>query len=62
MAEEGLDVRTWLTILGVLVGFFVLPALTLEYDRRKKLRRPHRHEDSEPPPMPEERPSQVRLR
>ena len=56
MAEEGLDVRTWLTILGVLVVFFVLPALTLEYDRRKKLRRTHRQEDSEPT-MPEERPS-----
>jgi hypothetical protein len=35
---EGLDVKTWLTIIGVLVLFFVLPACTLEYDRRKRLR------------------------
>lgn len=38
MAEEGLDVRTWLTILGVFVVFFVLPAFALEYDRRRKPR------------------------
>jgi hypothetical protein len=42
MAEGGLDVRTWLTILGVFVVFFVLPAFALEYDRRKKPRRARR--------------------
>lgn len=45
MAEDGIDLRTWLTILGVFVGFFLLPAVTLEYDRRKKRRQPNHDED-----------------
>ena len=38
MAESGLDLATWLTIVGVFVLFFGLPLATLEYDRRKALR------------------------
>lgn len=37
--HEGLDLRTWLTIVGVFVVFFGLPALALLHDRRKELRR-----------------------
>ena len=38
MADEGLDLRTWLTIVGVFVTFFALPALMLKQERRKKRR------------------------
>jgi len=34
--NEGLDLRVWLTFVGVLVVFFGLPFAFLERDRRKK--------------------------
>jgi len=39
--DEGLDLRTWLTLIGVLVGFVGVPGLLLELERR----RGHREED-----------------
>jgi hypothetical protein len=36
--NEGLDARTWLTVIGVIVGFFLVPFAMLEYDRRRTLR------------------------
>ena len=38
MAEGGLDLRTWLTLLGVLTVFFGIPAITVAVDVRKKRR------------------------
>lgn len=34
--DEGLDLRTWLTLIGVFVAFFALPFAVLERDRRKR--------------------------
>jgi len=42
MAEGGLDAKTWLTLVGIVMLFFVLPGSMLEYDRRKKLRHSRR--------------------
>lgn len=36
--NEGLDARTWLTLIGVIVGFFLVPFAMLEYDRRRTMR------------------------
>jgi hypothetical protein len=36
--NEGLDARTWLTLVGVIVGFFLAPFAMLEYDRRRAMR------------------------
>jgi hypothetical protein len=36
--NEGLDARTWLTLVGVIVGFFLVPFAMLEYDRRRAMR------------------------
>ena len=38
MADDGLDIKTWLTLLSIFVLFFALPMGMLEYDRRKKQR------------------------
>jgi hypothetical protein len=38
MGGEGLGAQVWLTLLGVLLMFFVLPFTVLEMDRRKKAR------------------------
>jgi len=34
--NEGLDLRVWLTLLGVFVVFFALPFAILEMDRRRR--------------------------
>jgi hypothetical protein len=34
--DEGLDLKVWLTLIGVFVVFFVLPLSILEMDRRKR--------------------------
>jgi hypothetical protein len=36
--NEGLDARTWLTVIGVLAGFFLGPFAMLEYARRRTMR------------------------
>jgi hypothetical protein len=36
--NEGMDARTWLTVIGLIVGFFLVPFAMLEYDRRRALR------------------------
>jgi hypothetical protein len=36
--NEGLDARTCLTLIGVIVGFFLVPFAVLEYDRRRTMR------------------------
>jgi len=36
MAENGLDLRTWLTVIGVFALFFGFPAATIALDLRKK--------------------------
>lgn len=38
MDGNGLDLRTWLTIVGLFVLFFGLPAASLAHDRRKRHR------------------------
>lgn len=38
MVENGLDLRTWLTIVGIFVLFFGLPAATIAFDLRKQRR------------------------
>jgi hypothetical protein len=38
MAENGLDLRTWLTVVGVFVMFLGFPAASIAYDVRKKRR------------------------
>jgi|tagenome__1003787_1003787.scaffolds.fasta_scaffold19667512_1 hypothetical protein len=38
MAENGLDLRTWLTVIGVFALFFGFPAATIAFDARKKRR------------------------
>jgi hypothetical protein len=38
VAESGLDARTWLTLLGIFVLFFLVPGGVLEWDRRKRQR------------------------
>jgi hypothetical protein len=56
---NGLDLRTWLTVLGVFVMFFGLPAASLAYDHRKKQRaRPRSHGDE--PVMPDDGPPLAR--
>ncbi|HET6910084.1 MAG TPA: hypothetical protein VFH54_12145 [Mycobacteriales bacterium] len=35
---NGLDLRTWLTVVGLFVLFFGLPAASLAHDRRKRHR------------------------
>jgi hypothetical protein len=42
METSGLDLTTWLTLLGVVIVFFVLPATYLEVERRKRLRKGRR--------------------
>lgn len=37
MEDSGIDLRTWLVVLGVMVAFFGLPGAVLESDRRKRL-------------------------
>lgn len=39
MAENGLDLRTWLTVIGVLALFFGFPAATIAFDLRKARRK-----------------------
>ncbi|MGN6475159.1 MAG: hypothetical protein ACTHK4_16120 [Mycobacteriales bacterium] len=39
MNAKGLDLSTWLTLIGVIFFFFVLPGTYLEVDRRRRLRR-----------------------
>ena len=34
--DEGLDLKVWLTLIGVFVVFFALPLLILEKDRRRR--------------------------
>jgi hypothetical protein len=34
--DEGLDLKVWLTLIGVFVVFFALPLTILEIDRRKR--------------------------
>ena len=34
--DEGLDLKTWLTLIGVFVVFFALPFVVLERDRRRR--------------------------
>jgi hypothetical protein len=34
--DNGLSLEIWLTLLGVVVVFFVLPLAILEIDRRKR--------------------------
>ena len=34
--DEGLDLKIWLTLIGVFVVFFALPFLVLERDRRRR--------------------------
>ena len=36
--DEGLDLKIWLTLIGVFVVFFALPFLVLERDRRRQRR------------------------
>jgi hypothetical protein len=38
MAENGLDLRTWLTVIGVFALFFGFPAAAVAFDLRKKRR------------------------
>jgi len=38
MAEGGLDLRTWLAVVGVFVLFFGVPAASIAFDVRKKRR------------------------
>jgi len=38
MAENGIDLRTWLAVIGVFVLFFGLPAASIAFDMRKKRR------------------------
>ncbi|HVV77624.1 MAG TPA: hypothetical protein VHC43_16510 [Mycobacteriales bacterium] len=39
MDTSGLDLSAWLTLVGVVVIFFVVPGTYLEVDRRRRLRR-----------------------
>jgi hypothetical protein len=39
MTENGLDLRMWLSVIGVFVLFFGFPAATIAFDLRKKRRR-----------------------
>jgi hypothetical protein len=39
MAENGLDLRTWLTVIGVFALFFGFPAATIAFDLRKARRK-----------------------
>lgn len=39
MAENGLDVRTWLTVVGIFVMFFGFPVATIALDLRKQRRK-----------------------
>jgi hypothetical protein len=34
--DEGLDLKIWLTLIGVFVVFFAVPFLVLERDRRRR--------------------------
>lgn len=36
--DSALDARTWVTIVGVIVGFFLVPFAMLVYDQRKQLK------------------------
>lgn len=38
MAENGLDLRTWLTVIGVFALFFGFPAAVVAFDMRKQRR------------------------
>ena len=38
MAENGLDLRTWLTVIGVFALFFGYPAAAVAFDLRKARR------------------------
>ena len=39
MAENGLDLRTWLTVIGIFVMFFGFPVATIALDLRKQHRK-----------------------
>jgi hypothetical protein len=39
MESSGVELSTWLGLVGVIVVFFVLPGAYLEIDRRRELRR-----------------------
>jgi preprotein translocase subunit YajC len=36
--DEGLDLKIWLTLIGVFVVFFAVPFFVLERDRRRRSR------------------------
>jgi hypothetical protein len=42
MDSSGLDLSAWMTLLGVVIVFFVIPGTYLEVDRRRRLRRQRR--------------------
>jgi hypothetical protein len=53
MAEGGLDVRTWVTLVAVFVIFVAIPGFLLEYDRRKTLRETAGTDQGPPADAPE---------
>jgi hypothetical protein len=57
MSGEGLGAQVWLTMLGVLLMFFVLPFTMLEMDRRKTARQQVKAAPPPPPPPPPAEPS-----
>lgn len=50
MAENGLDLRTWLAVIGVLALFFGFPAASIAFDLRKQRRKHGTATDSPRPP------------
>ena len=46
--DEALDVRTWLTIAGVVFAFFLVPVAMLAYDRRQQRRQQQGQQPSDP--------------
>jgi len=51
MAENGLDLRTLLTVIGVLMMFIGLPAATIAFDVWKKRREEEAHETTSSEPL-----------
>jgi surfactin synthase thioesterase subunit len=37
--DDALDAQTWTIVVGVVIGFFAVPAAMLAYDLRRQLRR-----------------------
>jgi hypothetical protein len=37
--DDALDAQTWTIVVGVVLGFFAVPAAMLAYDLRRQLRR-----------------------